>query len=270
MTEITRQVRIDAAPVDVAAALARSPWRGAMSIEPVGAGCRVTIAATVEPEPLALAMEETMLAEVCTLQRHFTGRSGLAEDRAARRVGQPGRIASTNQHWIRRRHTMTTINRSVTINRPAAEVWPALADFGGIATWNPNLKASKLTSSQETGEGTTRECQLLPLGTVQERITEWIEGRMLTIDIYEFQNVPAMRSSTAVIELEPQGDTTRVTMSLSYEVGLGPIGAGMNALGMRRQFEKAVTSLMAGLKHHVETGQPVDRKTAIPLAAVSG
>jgi hypothetical protein len=40
-------------------------------------------------------------------------------------------------------------------------------------------------------------------------------------------------------------------------------------MGMRRQFEKAVTGVLAGLKHHVETGQDVDRKTALPLTAVS-
>jgi hypothetical protein len=164
---------------------------------------------------------------------------------------------------------MTTINRSVTINATAAEIWPALADFGGIAAWNPNVKASKLTSDHQLGEGVTRQCQLIPMGTVQERVTEWTEGRMMTIDIYEFQNVPAMRSSTAVIELVPNGPITTVNMSLTYEVGLGPIGAGMNAMGMRRQFEKAVTGVLAGLKHHVETGHDVDRKTALPLTAVS-
>ncbi|MGH1490315.1 MAG: SRPBCC family protein [Acidimicrobiales bacterium] len=261
MTEISRQVRIDAAPMEVAAALASSPWRAALSIDPVGAGSRVNISAAVEPEQLAMAVEAAALAEVCALQSHFSSNQET-----------PNNARTHNQHpkqHLLRRTNMTTINRSVTINASAEEVWPALADFGGIAAWNPNVKTSKLTSSQQLGEGITRECQLFPMGTVQERVSEWTDGRMMTIDIYEFRNVPAMRSASAVLELEPNGANTRVNIAMTYEVGLGPLGAGMNAMMMKRQFERTATSMMAGLKHHVETGQDVGRKTDLPLQAVS-
>lgn len=280
MTEIRRQVRIDAAPMDVAAALSGSTWRAVMSIDPVGAGSRVNITASVEPEPLAQVLEAMVLAEVCAVQKRFEPdhqarpqlqhQSNTDTNTNTNTAIRSGRMEQRQKRQtVLRRTNVTTINRSVNINATAEEVWPALADFGGIAAWNPNVKASKLTSNQQLGEGVTRECQLIPLGTVQERVTEWTEGRMMTIDIYEFRNVPAMRSSTAVIELVPDGSSTTVNMSLSYEVGLGPLGAGMNAMGMRRQFEKAVSGVLAGLKHHVETGQTVDRKTAIPMDAVS-
>lgn len=164
---------------------------------------------------------------------------------------------------------MTTITRFVTIDATTEEVWPALADFGGISAWNPTVKASRLTSSIDDGEGMTRECELLPVGTVQERVTEWVEGQMMSIEIYEFRGIPAMRSSVAVLSLEPDGDRTRVRVDLTYEVGLGAIGAGMNSMVLKRQFAKALTGLLAGLKLHVETGQPVDRSSNLPTAAVA-
>lgn len=163
---------------------------------------------------------------------------------------------------------MTSINREVTVNAPAEEVWAALADFGNVATWNPNVKKSFLTSNQTQGEGISRECQLVPMGTVQEQVTSWVEGESMTIEISEFKNVPAMRAGGADIHIRARGDQTDVHLELSYEVGLGAVGAGMNSMMLKRQFSKAATGLLAGLKHHVETGDPVQRGTSLPTKAV--
>lgn len=163
---------------------------------------------------------------------------------------------------------MTTISRQVTIDAPSEQVWPALADFGGISAWNPNVKTSSLTSVEQTGAGITRECQLVPMGTVQERVSEWVEGEMMSVEILEFKNVPAMRSTVAVFRLEPEGPRTTVRLDMTYEVGLGALGAGMNSMVMKRQFTKAATSMMAGLKLHVETGAAVDRTATLPTDAV--
>lgn len=164
---------------------------------------------------------------------------------------------------------MTTIQRTVTIDATPEEVWPALADFGGIVTWNPGVKASKLTSAETEGLGISRECQLAPMGKVQERVTEWVENRRLSVEIYEFKNVPGMRSAVATFELEPVGDSTKVTLRMDYSVGLGPLGAGMNTMMLKRQFGTTANQMLAGLKVHVETGEPVGKKTKLPVAAVS-
>lgn len=163
---------------------------------------------------------------------------------------------------------MTSINREVTVDAPVERVWAALADFGNIATWNPNVKKSVLTSNQAQGEGITRECQLVPMGTVQEEVTGWVEGESMTINISEFKNVPAMRAGGAEFHIRARGDQTDVHLELSYEVGLGAVGAGMNSMMLKRQFAKAATGLLAGLKHHVETGDSVERSTKIPTKAV--
>ncbi len=164
---------------------------------------------------------------------------------------------------------MTSIARSITVNAERRQVWAALADFGGIAAWNPGVKASKLTSTRTAGPDITRECQLAPMGTVQERVVEWIDERLLSIEIYEFKNVPGMRSALATFELTAVAEGTKVTMHMDYRVGLGPLGAGMNAMMMRRQFGAAATKLLAGLKLHVETGEPVGKGARLPISAVS-
>lgn len=163
---------------------------------------------------------------------------------------------------------MTTIERSIAIDAPSAAVWSALADFGGISAWNPNVKTSRLTSAGDVGVGITRECQLTPMGTVQERVTEWVAGESMTIEIYEFKNVPGMRQGVAKLRVEPLGGQSVVHMHMRYSVGLGPIGAGMNAAVMKRQFGSSIAKLLAGLKVHVETGEPIVKSTNLPTKSV--
>ncbi len=166
----------------------------------------------------------------------------------------------------------STISKSITISAPKDRVWRALADFGSISTWNPNVNASKLTSPQPGGLGATRQCNLAPMGVVDEKVVQWDEERALGIEVYEMQKMPGMREATATFILsddEHAGDEqTKVELTMGYEIGLGVLGSTMNALGMRRQFSRAAIGLLAGLKHHVETGASVTGKTKLPTDEV--
>lgn len=250
MTEIHRQVRLDAPPRDVAAALASSPWRSAMAIEPDGAGSRVVIRAEAEPAELARVVENLALDEVCRLR--------TAPDHPA-----PAFL----QH--RRRHgTIEQLERSVSIEAPVATVWAAVADAGNVDAWTPTIRSARVTSASDRGVGTTRQCVLVPVGIVQERVTAWVEERLLTVEIYEHRGLPAMRNGAAMIELEPDGAHTTVRCQMAYEVGLGPLGAVLNRVGFRRMFTRSVVGVLAGLKHNIETGERVDMATELPRSAV--
>ena len=71
MSTIEREVFIKASPADVGATLATSPWSSAFAVSPEGAGTRVRIRASAAPPPVAAALEEAMLAVVCTAKRQF-------------------------------------------------------------------------------------------------------------------------------------------------------------------------------------------------------
>lgn len=252
MIEINRQVRLDASPSDVAAALATSPWRSAMRIEPAGAGSRVLISAHAEPEELARAVENMALDEVCRL------RSALSAP--APRTAPLG--AGT---WRRAVHGL---EMRVDVAATPASVWAALADVGNVEAWNPGIASARLTSETDQGVGVTRECVLSPMGTVQERITAWIDGRLMTVEIYERKRMPAIRRALATIELVAGDGGTRVSCRLDYEVGLGPVGRGLNASVLRRMFTRSLIGMLAGLKHHVETGELVAGADSLPVGEV--
>lgn len=255
-TAVERQVRIGAPPVRVAASLAASPWRGALRVEPAGAGSRVVLAARIEPEGLARAVEALAVDDLCRLKASFEHPP----------TDQPTEIKRNREET----KTVSELHLKTIIDAPKERVWAALADFGGVSVWNPSVKQSALTSEATEGVGISRECQLAPMGTVRERVTEWDPGRLMSIEIYENDNLPGFRGGQATLGLTERGpDRTEVTCHMDYSIGLGLLGATMNAVGMRRLFTRSLTQLLAGLKYHVETGRPVDGSVDLPLDAVA-
>ena len=62
--------------------------------------------------------------------------------------------------------------------------------------------------------------------------------------------------------VETDGDGTLVSVSPDYELKFGPLGVLMDKLFAGRQFRNGMAEMLAGLKHHVETGELVDDKVA--------
>jgi carbon monoxide dehydrogenase subunit G len=164
----------------------------------------------------------------------------------------------------------TTITRSVVINAPRQRVWQAIGhEFADVSKLSPGVLESEITSQEEIGLGTTRHCKLSVMGAeLDERITDWREDEYLGIDIYQWRNLPMVRSMNASFALSDEGEETRLEMSISYSVGMGPIGWLMNQIMMRRMNTKGWESFTAGIKHHIETGEFVDPDTRLNLAAV--
>ena len=159
---------------------------------------------------------------------------------------------------------------STLVDAPTEEVWAAIGDFGNVAKVNPNVSNSYLTSDATDGVGATRHCDLSLYGaSVEERITEWVDGEKLAIDVYDSNRLPIIEDSTAMMRVDAVGEKTRLTSSLSYSVKYGPVGAVMNRLMLRGQFATAMKRFLAGIKHHVETGALIDRSTPVPVSAVS-
>ena len=164
---------------------------------------------------------------------------------------------------------MTTIARTVWIDAPRQKVWDVLADFGNVYLTSPNIKKSYLTSEQETGVGTTRHCDLNMMGAqLEERIVGWEEGQSLKINIYEWKNMPIIKSMDAEFTLSDERDGTRLQATMDYQLGMGPLGAMMDAMMMKSQNSKGWAEFLAGIKHYAETGQPVDGSVKLDTSLV--
>ena len=165
--------------------------------------------------------------------------------------------------------TEQAITYTTTIEQPRAHVWQILADFGNVSNISPGVKASRLTSSQEeVGLGTTRHCDLALFGaTLDERIVEWEERKLLGIDIYETSRLPIVKDQYATFRLADEGDGTRLSATFRYRVGAGPVGRMMHAMVMRKQLDQGWRQFVAGIKLHAETGAVIELRTEVPEQA---
>lgn len=154
---------------------------------------------------------------------------------------------------------MASVSSKIHIDAPKEQVWEVLADLGGIYKWNPGVSSSHYTSEQTTGDGATRHCDLQnPRGYLEERALEWREGEGYVIDIYD-SNLP-IEKNLVTFSLAAEGDGTTVTVTPDYKLKYGLLGSLLDRLFARRQLQKGFDAMLAGLKHHVETGELVGDK----------
>ena len=165
---------------------------------------------------------------------------------------------------------MTTFSTTIKVNAPKEKVWEVLADLGSIYKWNPGVSHSYSTSSETGGEGAMRHCDLQnakggSIGYLKERAFDWRDGDGFTIDIYE-SNLPLKRNHVK-FDLKSNGDDTIVTITPDYELKFGPLGVLADLLIGRRMLKKGMADMAAGLKHHIETGELVEKSVPATSAA---
>ena len=149
---------------------------------------------------------------------------------------------------------MAMIIKKNKINASKEEVWDIISDIGAIQNFNPNVSKSFYTSEIKEGIGASRHCDLLPMGKVEERIISWKDGEEFTIEIYESKSMPFLGVGKFI--LKEEGGKTEVTMSLTYRMKGGILGALM-AVFMKGRISNAMEGTLTGLKHHIETGETV-------------
>lgn len=104
-------------------------------------------------------------------------------------------------------------------------VWALVADYPNLADhWN-GIRATRALDEQVSGVGARRHVALKPLGSMDETVTAWEEGRRIDTDNQPGLSVPFSHArSTLRLEPDPEGDGTSVTFDYWYEPRGGPIG----------------------------------------------
>jgi hypothetical protein len=119
---------------------------------------------------------------------------------------------------------MATFQNTVTIARPADEVFAFLADFGNIPAWNYAIARTVQTSPGQAGVGATyRQTRTIPRRSEEDfEITDFAPPSRLAI---KGQLGPFNASSSYL--LEPMAGRTRLTNNVELELSsalLRPIG----------------------------------------------
>lgn len=152
-----------------------------------------------------------------------------------------------------------TLEVEIKINAPAHKVWEAMVlDYGAISNWSPYIYASNYESGSLKGEkGAERKCDL------NEKGTRWVHERIASIDhpkmemrniILDGEKFPLDQENTqAYYRVRNNGDGTSTASYLMQFRGKPAFMTGM----MKGGFKKTLAGSLKGLKHFVETGEPV-------------
>lgn len=102
-------------------------------------------------------------------------------------------------------------------------VWALYADFPGLASHWHGLRSTKAIGSQTSGVGARRRVELKPLGSMEETVTVWEEGRRIDTSNHPNALVP-FRQAESTLTLEPAGQGTLAKFEYRYVPKGGPIG----------------------------------------------
>ena len=154
---------------------------------------------------------------------------------------------------------MKTVNQEIYINAPKSQVWDVIADLGGIVNFNPFVTDSYYVTDAKQGIGAGRICELGPDSTVNETAIAWNEGESFTLDVqFTKGQKPPVNSFHGSVSVREHGSGTVAAMTIEYAPKFGPLGKIMDVTVLRSQFNKLLSSVLKGMKHHIETGESVD------------
>ncbi len=144
------------------------------------------------------------------------------------------------------------------VHAPPEKIWALISDVTTIDRYHPSVERADLLSAQPTGLGATRRCNFYDGTNVREEVVDLDGGKRIRLALSEF-SVP-MKQLEAELRLVPgAGDTTDVTFEISYVMKWGILGQIMGATAVRRQLTQMTAKVLAGLDHHVSTGERVGK-----------
>lgn len=157
---------------------------------------------------------------------------------------------------------MADFEVSVLIEAPPRRVWDELADIGGIHRWNPGVERSYATSDT-TGLGASRRCDLVGGHRLDETVVAWEPERRLTMRITD-TDLPFERGDIH-FRLQPEAEATRVFLRPDYALKYGPLGRLLDAVYAAPRYRRGMRALLAGLKRRVEAGAGARGEVSRPL-----
>lgn len=137
---------------------------------------------------------------------------------------------------------MPSLQVTRTSTKSPEALWDVIADFPNIADWNSGVKTSVATSTDTTGVGATRHCELSPAGALDERILEWEDGRRVKVAVDKASKAP-IKHAIADFSITPECDHVRLDVRYQFEPKGGVAGKAA-APALKLALTKAFTGFL--------------------------
>jgi hypothetical protein len=102
-------------------------------------------------------------------------------------------------------------------------VWALFANFPNLANHWSGLRATKAIGDQTSGVGARRRVELKPVGSLDETVTVWEEGRRIDTQNQPSASVP-FKHAESTLTLEPDDGGTLATFDYRYVPRGGALG----------------------------------------------
>ena len=152
----------------------------------------------------------------------------------------------------------TTVRGAAAIPLPLEDCWAKLRDLRRAKDYVPGLSDCVVTTPAKEGVGASRIVTHAQFGAMNESVVAWDEGRGITLRLHKGER-PARPFAEAFFryELRPAGSGCEIHTALTYRLPLGPLGRLLDALLLRRVFQRNVTDTAVALAENYRTDQPV-------------
>nr|WP_321249948.1 SRPBCC family protein [uncultured Ruegeria sp.] len=148
------------------------------------------------------------------------------------------------------------VSRSVTINAPAAAIFPFVNSMQATEKWSPWLSRDPETklaySGPEAGVGNTLNwsSEHPQVGSGSQEIIESVENQFVRTAL----DFGSMGTANASFTLQPEGDQTEITWGFESDLGVNPMSRWMGLMmdeWVGGDYERGLSNL----KELVESGQ---------------
>ena len=146
---------------------------------------------------------------------------------------------------------MTTLNNEITINAPIEKIFQALAEMEGLEKLDPNIKKSTSLSNIKSGLSAKRKVDMIDgKNWFEEKVTDLKPNECLTYELTAC-SFP-VKSLKYTYYVEKSGNQTKVKQAMAYEIKFGLFGKILDALMIRKQYNKGIQGFFTGLKSFAE------------------
>jgi len=154
---------------------------------------------------------------------------------------------------------MQTISVEFEVELSLAEAWEHLQDLSQPDMYVQGLTAVEFTTEHRQGVGASRRVTQGKSFRLDETVTEWQEGKGFSLRLHrgEKTSIPLLSSHFFDYGLRENGGRVFLYNQMRYQVGLGPLGALLDKLLLRKLMRSQLRDVTLAQKIYYETGQKV-------------
>ena len=149
---------------------------------------------------------------------------------------------------------MKDISHRFTIDLPPDDCWGKLRDLTLADRYVPSVRAVDIDTVEREGVGASRTVHLDRGLKMNETVVEWSDGQGFLLRLHrgEAPIAPLFSANTFRYAIEPEGDGTAMTLTMSYEPR-GVITGVLCGLVAVPMFKRQLKEISARLKAFYET-----------------